>query len=649
MQLTESSEFVHLHSPFLAMACVKRFPMIAQFGLESGGRLRKHIEQNLLKPGRGITAACAGQSSFRQPCTLDHSPKQLTYTAAGEGLDWQILFPDDRTFIVRLRHKSGSIKGEFFKMAFSPEACPVSVWGQWITDKPFPPAREPSLFDVPDVAVDFQLPVLAHFPDYGALKVTCATAGITARQTMSADPERSGLNLGCLNTGHHVSRKAYHEGTVEISFHSATEATEIELVFSVEPEHYPHIAGVDFSAPRWNGLKRCWQNSFTLNPETLSMGDNPVLHGIAHLAIHFKSDVSVFTPPLLDGLTVHQILGRQLAITFRDCVGESGEINDRYATPAGRIKTGDFGFFDGNTSNFIALYNYIAATGDWSILKDNLENIRRAGRFLMALDRDGDGILELPFDGNAFRNNRECRNWWDNFPCGHKDAFANLLAYRALGHLSEMLAKLGHAADVRDLTELRTRFAANFHKVFFNPATGVYAGWVSADGKVHDYMFTYVSAMAINQNLVEPTRARQVLQTLLGKLRTEGYGDWKWGIPGPLISVSESDGHIWEPMQRWGSYENGGFCGQTAYHFLQALYQSGLRTEADQILFTMLDTFEKEFTHSGTFPGYMRSVDWRTKEGIPCGYNYLADNYYFLLAAVTGHFGIPMPTLGDVT
>jgi len=43
------------------------------------------------------------------------------------------------------------------------------------------------------------------------------------------------------------------------------------------------------------------------------------------------------------------------------------------------------------------------------------------------------------------------------------------------------------------------------------------------------------------------------------------------------------------------------------------------------------------------FPGYMRSVDWRTREGIPCGYNYLADNYYFLLAAITGYYGIAMP------
>jgi hypothetical protein len=92
-------------------------------------------------------------------------------------------------------------------------------------------------------------------------------------------------------------------------------------------------------------------------------------------------------------------------------------------------------------------------------------------------------------------------------------------------------------------------------------------------------------------------------------------------------------------MGRWGVYENGGLCGQAAYYFLLALYRKGLREEADRILFSMLDTFERMPTHSGVFPGYNRSCDWRTKEGLPCGYNYLADNYYFLLAAITGHFG----------
>ena len=90
-------------------------------------------------------------------------------------------------------------------------------------------------------------------------------------------------------------------------------------------------------------------------------------------------------------------------------------------------------------------------------------------------------------------------------------------------------------------------------------------------------------------------------------------------------------------MSKWPVYEDGGLCGQNAYHFIQALYKSGMRKEADMILFRMLDTFESGPTHSGLMPGYMKSIDWRTKDGNPSGYNYLADNYYFLLAAIKGH------------
>ena len=57
----------------------------------------------------------------------------------------------------------------------------------------------------------------------------------------------------------------------------------------------------------------------------------------------------------------------------------------------------------------------------------------------------------------------------------------------------------------------------------------------------------------------------------------------------------------------------------------------------------ILNTYEKNFTHSGLMPGYCQSIDWRTKNGVPCGYNYLADNYYFLLSVYVGKFKMKHP------
>ena len=162
---------------------------------------------------------------------------------------------------------------------------------------------------------------------------------------------------------------------------------------------------------------------------------------------------------------------------------------------------------------------------------------------------------------------------------------------------------------------------------------------------MHDYAFTFISAMAINEGLVDEALAKEILQRLWNKLEENGYGGFKYGVPGPAIPVHPDDRSDWGPMADWGQYENGGFCGQTAYHFILALYRVGMREKADMILFNMLDTFERLPTQSGLTTRFTESWDWRTRDGRPCGYNYLADNYIFLLAAIQGHFGIELPEL----
>ncbi len=235
-------------------------------------------------------------------------------------------------------------------------------------------------------------------------------------------------------------------------------------------------------------------------------------------------------------------------------------------------------------------------------------------------------------------------NWWDDFAFGHKDAYLNLQAYRALEGMKKIFEKLHE--ETHAIEQALSMFKQAFHSTFYNPETGVYAGWVSQDGRMHDYMFTFISSMAINEGLVPQELGIKMMRIMLTKMQEQGY-DGVYGVPGPLLPVAKEDKGTWDEMTRWGRYENGGLCGQAACHFLNALYHVGLRKEADDILFKMLATFEREYTHSGVFPGYVQSVDWRTKGGAPSGYNYLADNYYFLLAAITGHFGVKYPELTD--
>ena len=132
-----------------------------------------------------------------------------------------------------------------------------------------------------------------------------------------------------------------------------------------------------------------------------------------------------------------------------------------------------------------------------------------------------------------------------------------------------------------------------------------------------------------------------MIKSLLATMKKEGYGDLRFGIPGNVMPVDPKDTIDWPCMSDWGQYENGGLNGMNGFHFLTAMYNVGMEKEADEIFFAILNTYEKQFTHSGLMPGYCKSVDWRTKNGVPCGYNYLADNYYFLLSAYAGKSKMP--------
>ena len=80
MLFKTSDEFAHYHSSHLAIVCAKRFPMIAYLGIESGGRSDRHLEHNLLKPGKGITLNSRSENSFKKACKVKEAPNSFSYT-----------------------------------------------------------------------------------------------------------------------------------------------------------------------------------------------------------------------------------------------------------------------------------------------------------------------------------------------------------------------------------------------------------------------------------------------------------------------------------------------------------------------------------------------------------------------------------------
>jgi hypothetical protein len=189
---------------------------------------------------------------------------------------------------------------------------------------------------------------------------------------------------------------------------------------------------------------------------------------------------------------------------------------------------------------------------------------------------------------------------------------------------------------------------AVYYKTFYNPKTGVLAGWKSADGQLHDYYFLFVNGVATTYGLVTKEQGEGIWDKLLEKMKQVGYNRFDLGLPGNLIPIRKEDyvdlnPRYGGPKKADGSdgfqtFENGGASACYAYFTIEALRIVGRRKEADEILDAMLKSFA-----NGGFQGRGpngESYDWTDWKGNPNGYEgLLVDGYLTLLAAVPAKAG----------
>ena len=172
------------------------------------------------------------------------------------------------------------------------------------------------------------------------------------------------------------------------------------------------------------------------------------------------------------------------------------------------------------------------------------------------------------------------------------------------------------------------------------------AGWKSADGRIHDYWFTFVQGIAITYGLLDNKTANAVMDHMLAKMKAVGYTRFDLGLPGNLVPIKKGDYVFHDnPPERNGVprrddgsdgvqfYENGGATGCWTYYTLKALYQLGRIEDARRIFDPMLAGYAA-VTFQG-FDGTGRSLDWRDWKGGGHGYEgLLVDNYHALLAVL---------------
>ncbi|MGB7266808.1 MAG: hypothetical protein WBC92_14935 [Terracidiphilus sp.] len=457
-----------------------------------------------------------------------------------------------------------------------------------------------------------RLPALVHLPGQGSMRLT-------------AD------GIGGASIGYHSERRST---LATLTLPAATTANR-RIAYKLEVTAiYPRLPGIG-DDPRFDAFKRNWLNVLQLNPELRALANNTSSTSCAFCYYEY-ADVAALTPPLAEGLTALDVVRQTLDRILAGGTAYGLPAPGNFPTPSS----------DTMPSMLIAAANCVReGRGDiW--LAANYDGIRGWAESMLATDTNGDGLVKYSISGNSgiwpdgFPKVRPS-NWWDTIGFGHEDAYANALAYRALGNMAMLSARLQKNEDAARYTAAAGKLRSIYYKNFIDPATGVLGGWRSADGELHDYYFLWVNGIAIHYGLVPRPQANSIMDKLMAKMKAVGYDEFNMGLPGNLITVTLKDyvhkslnvggGVLPDNSDGFQNYENGGATGCFVFFTLAALYDLGRKAEADKILFAMLGEYDR-----GGFEGRGakgRSNDWRRWDGTPMGYEgFLTDNYYTLMA-----------------
>ena len=477
--------------------------------------------------------------------------------------------------------------------------------------------------------LQMKLPCLLHLPDMGTLRVT-SPGKATA---VNYDARRLQKNDGRF---------------VRIEFPPAT-ATEPVLEYRLQTALiYPLIGDLEKN-PLYDGFRRDYLNIFQVNPR-LRMLANNASSDACTFTVFTYAEMATHLPPLAEGLTANDLVRVTLDQYLDGKIGYGQVGYGVGVTNADVIPwTTPWTSSDSLPSLINAACIYTESANDLAWARENYDKISLWARQVMATDKEGTGLIVYPGTGNfGDRPLREKRpsNWWDTINFGHQDAYANALGYHALSQLAVLAGKLGHAEDAKQFTAFAARLRASYVPTFLNPATGVLAGWKSADGQLHDYWFPFVQGAAIAYGLLDDKLANSIMDKLLAKMVDVGYTNFSLGLPGNLIPVRKGDyvyhnsppTQFGEPKRDDGSdgfqyYENGGATGCWSYLTIKALYKLGRSSDAQRILHPMLRSYAR-----GEFQGFGEngmSRDWRDWQGGCHGYEgLLVDNYFALLAVL---------------
>ncbi len=371
-------------------------------------------------------------------------------------------------------------------------------------------------------------------------------------------------------------------------------------------------------------------------PDTGIIG-NSVMSVPCGLALLFYAQQSVFAPQLKDGISPMAMVGASVDRYFQGAAG--------YQMPNLNVCSPDW-----QSSRETAAYLVVSA---WYVVR-TIGGKEQLDQWLEPLECLAQNI-ESQFgpDGLIYYNGHRTM-WFDTYKMQGADAYSNAADYQAFQCMADLETLAGRTNLAARYQAGADRIKAAYFKSFYNPKTGVLAGWRTEDGTLHDYMFPWVNGFAICQGLVPPAEARTILQVLLAKLDQIGFHSYPLGLPTNLTPMSPDDyiPHTSgapkraDGMDTWQVYMNGGATPAMEYYFIQALYQTGQRAAAERLLWPLVGSFEKGTFNAGIQLPHEKQrnpvgsafYQWDGSRGR--GEGYLPENWDGVEALFTGHYGI---------
>ena len=223
------------------------------------------------------------------------------------------------------------------------------------------------------------------------------------------------------------------------------------------------------------------------------------------------------------------------------------------------------------TPHFIlAVYEQVINTGQQTFLERMMPTLDRVAGYLLAMDRDHDGVFEDPNPGLP-DGGHHVGNWFDIIEFGHKDGMVNVYAVAALNAMAEMKAYLGDAVGAQRFRDLHARSKAAYNAIFWDDEKGFYMDWIDVREQMptsgRRYFYTDHNLLAIIYGIADAKQGQRILATLDRRYEEicqefHLHRDDLWATPANMYPVTQM-GDLFDNGQLlnqkdYPNYENGG-------------------------------------------------------------------------------------------